>query len=68
MAAHKTIPFGTLVKVTNVANQKWVNVIISDRGPFVENRIIDLSKSAFESIADLSSGVVNIELEILELP
>lgn len=68
MAAHKTLPFGTLLKVTNVANGKWVEVVIQDRGPYVENRMLDLSKSAFESIADISTGIINIETEILKLP
>src|SRR5689334_4107205 len=45
-AAHKTLPFGTVVKVTNLANKESVNVTINDRGPYVEGRVIDLSKAA----------------------
>ena len=45
-AAHKSLPFGTVVKVTNTSNEKSVEVKINDRGPYVEGRIIDLSKSA----------------------
>lgn len=49
-AAHRTFPFGTKVNVTNLSNKKSVIVTINDRGPFVRNRIIDLSKAAAESI------------------
>ena len=68
MAAHKTLPFGTIVKVTNVSNGKWVKVVIQDRGPYAENRLIDLSKSSFEALDDLSKGLINVEIEILETP
>lgn len=62
---HKKMPFGTKVKVTNVANGKSVVVRINDRGPFVRGRIIDLSKSAFASIANLSAGVVKVKIEVV---
>lgn len=68
MAAHKTLPFGTIVKVTNVSNGKWVKVVIQDRGPYAENRLIDLSKSSFEALDNLSKGLINVEIEILETP
>jgi rare lipoprotein A len=68
MAAHKTLPFGTIVRVTNPTTEKWVDVTIFDRGPFVEGRIIDLTPSTFEHLAPLSSGIVNVELEIISLP
>src|SRR5688572_14799873 len=45
-AAHKTLPFGTKVRVTNLSNNKTVEVVINDRGPYVDGRIIDLSRSA----------------------
>lgn len=64
-AAHKKLPFGSRVKVTNVANGKSVVVRINDRGPFVRGRIIDLSKSAFASIANLSAGVVKVKIEVV---
>lgn len=64
-AAHKTLPFGTRVKVTNVTNGKSVVVRINDRGPFVRGRIIDLSKSAFASIANLRAGVVKVKIEVV---
>ncbi len=68
MAAHKTLPFGSVVNVTNRQNQKSINVTISDRGPFREGRILDLSKTAFSSIADLNSGVANVTLKLVSLP
>ncbi len=68
MAAHKTLPFGTVVRVTNPETEKWVEVTIFDRGPFVEGRIIDLTPSTFEVLAPLSSGLVNVELEVISLP
>lgn len=68
MAAHKTLPFGSIVRITNPDTGKWVEVTIFDRGPFVEGRIIDLTPSSFEAIAPLSSGIVNVELEVISLP
>ncbi len=59
-AAHKTLPFGTKVKVTNKSNNKSVIVKINDRGPFVRNRIIDLSKVAAQKIKLNGVGAVTI--------
>lgn len=69
-AAHKTLPFGSLVKVTNLENGKTVVVKINDRGPFVEGRIIDLSRAAAEEIGMVGAGVADVSLEILsrEIP
>ncbi len=64
-AAHKTLAFGTWVKVTNKRNGRSVVVRINDRGPFVKGRIIDLSKSAFSAIANRRSGVVEVVVEIV---
>lgn len=64
-AAHKELPFGSAVKVTNIKNGKSVVVKINDRGPFVKGRIIDLSKAAFSSIASTSLGLVDVEIEVL---
>ncbi|GGP98765.1 septal ring lytic transglycosylase RlpA family protein [Shewanella ulleungensis] len=64
-AAHKTLPFGANVKVTNIANGKSVIVNINDRGPFVKGRIIDLSKSAFSSISNISAGVIEVKIEVV---
>ncbi|WP_395051032.1 septal ring lytic transglycosylase RlpA family protein [Flavobacterium sp.] len=66
-AAHKKLPFGTIVKVTNEANGKAVTVEITDRGPFVKSREIDLSKRAFMDIAsNKSSGAVIVTIEVLQ--
>ncbi len=65
-AAHKKLPFGTKVRVTNVENGKTVVVKINDRGPFVKGRILDLSKSAFSSIANTSSGIIKVKIEVIE--
>ncbi|MDI9363481.1 MAG: septal ring lytic transglycosylase RlpA family protein [Flavobacterium sp.] len=61
-AAHRTIAFGTRVSVTNVQNGKTVEVVINDRGPFVANRIIDVSKAAAQALDMLNAGVVKVRL------
>lgn len=61
-AAHRTLPFGTLVQVSNLANGKTVDVRITDRGPFVKERIIDLSRAAAREIAMLGPGTVRVRL------
>ncbi|PXY44636.1 septal ring lytic transglycosylase RlpA family protein [Flavobacterium hydrophilum] len=66
-AAHKKLPFGTKVKVTNEANGKFVIVEITDRGPFVKTREIDLSKRAFMEIAkNKGAGAMNVTIETIE--
>lgn len=66
-AAHKKLPFGTKVKVTNEANGKFVIVEVTDRGPFSKVREIDLTKKAFMEIAsNKNSGVVIVKLEVME--
>ncbi len=67
-AAHKTLPFGTIVRVTNIENGQYVDVRINDRGPFVEGRIIDLSRAAAEKIGMTRSGVAYVSLDILSVP
>jgi rare lipoprotein A len=67
-AAHKTLPFGTICRVTNLENNKSVIVRINDRGPFVAGRIIDLSKGAAMAIGGLKLGVFEVKIEILEAP
>jgi peptidoglycan lytic transglycosylase len=67
-AAHRTLPFGTWVRVVNLSNDKTVDVRITDRGPFVENRIIDLSHAAAEAIALIGPGVARVRLDILSVP
>lgn len=66
-AAHKTLPFGTMVKVTNISNGKSTVVRINDRGPFVEGRIIDLSHAAAEELNMLTAGVAPVKLEVLKI-
>ena len=63
-AAHKTLPFGSLVKVTNLKNGETVEVKINDRGPFVEGRIIDLSMAAAQAIHLLGDGVGRVTIEV----
>ena len=65
-AAHKTLPFGTRVKVTNKANQKTVEVVINDRGPYVDGRIIDLSKSAAEKLDFINQGLADVTMEVID--
>jgi rare lipoprotein A len=64
-AAHRTLPFDTVVRVTNTNNGKSAVVRITDRGPFVENRIIDLSYAAAKQIEGVGPGVVPIRLEVI---
>lgn len=65
-AAHKTLPFGTKVRVTNLANNKSVEVIINDRGPYVDGRIIDLSKSAAEQLGFINVGLADVKVEVID--
>ncbi len=65
-AAHKRLPFGSKVKVTNLSNNKSIVVRINDRGPFVRGRIIDLSRSAFAKIGDTKLGVIEVEIKVLD--
>ncbi|HUI71144.1 MAG TPA: septal ring lytic transglycosylase RlpA family protein [Spirochaetia bacterium] len=65
-AAHKTLPFGTIVKVTNLENGKSALVKINDRGPFVGGRIIDLSRAAAAAIGMVDTGVAHVSLQIVE--
>jgi peptidoglycan lytic transglycosylase len=65
-AAHKTLPLGSKVKVTNIKNGKSVIVKINDRGPYVKGRIIDLTWFAFNAIASTSSGVIDVSIEVIK--
>jgi rare lipoprotein A len=65
-AAHKTLPFGTKIKVTNVANSKTVEVIVNDRGPYVDGRVVDLSKSAAELLGFVNQGIADVTVEVLD--
>jgi rare lipoprotein A len=64
-AAHRTLPFGTKVRVTNLMNNRSVIVKINDRGPFIDKRIIDLSRYAFSKIGDTDSGLINVKIEVI---
>jgi rare lipoprotein A len=67
-AAHKTLPFHTLVEVENVDNGKKVTVRINDRGPFIKGRIIDLSKTAAKRIGILAEGTAPVRLRVVKTP
>ncbi len=64
-AAHKTFPFNTVVKVTNLENGKSVTVRINDRGPYVGNRIIDVSRAAAEELEMIGPGTAEVRLELV---
>lgn len=64
-AAHRTLPFGTRVKVTNSLNNKSVVVRINDRGPYSKGRIIDLSRAAAKKINMINRGVAPVRLQVL---
>jgi len=67
-AAHKTLPMDTIVRVTNLENGKDVVVRINDRGPFVKNRIIDLSYAAAKQIDMLGPGTASVKVEVISTP
>ncbi|MCG8410809.1 MAG: septal ring lytic transglycosylase RlpA family protein [Bacteroidales bacterium] len=64
-AAHRTLPFGTIVKVTNLKNNKFIVVRINDRGPFTDNRIIDLSKSSAQKLDFVKEGIAKVKVEVI---
>ena len=64
--AHRTLPFGTRVRVTNLENQRTVEVVVNDRGPFVRGRIADLSEAAARRVGMVADGVVDALLEVLQ--
>lgn len=66
--AHKKLPFGTIIRVTNLRNGKDVYIRINDRGPFVKGRIVDLSLAAAEAINFNGRGVVRVRVELISLP
>jgi len=67
-AAHKTLPFGTIVRVVDLETGKSVVVRINDRGPFIEGRIIDLSKGAAEKLGIIDKGIARVGLRIVRWP
>jgi len=67
-AAHKHLPFGTLVRVTNLRNNQSVIVKVNDRGMKGKNRVIDLSKAAAKELNMVGAGLVKVKVEVLETP
>jgi rare lipoprotein A len=65
-AAHRTFPFGTKIRVTNLENAKTVIVRVNDRGPFKEGRMIDLSRGAAQALDLVRTGTARVRLEVLE--
>ena len=65
-AAHRTLPFGTRVRVTNVATGRSVTVRVNDRGPFVSGRVVDVSYSAAETLGIIDRGVAMVKLDIVQ--
>ena len=65
-AAHRTLAFGTRVKVTNLDNGRSVEVVINDRGPYAKDRIIDVSGSAARQLGMIDSGTAKVSIEVLE--
>jgi rare lipoprotein A len=68
VAAHRTLPFGTIVRVTNLSNGMQVDVRIIDRGPFVAGRVIDLSLAAAQAINMVGPGTASVKLELVSGP
>lgn len=67
-AAHRTLPFNTWVRVTNLTNSKTVDVRIIDRGPFIDGRIIDLSHAAAQAIELIGPGVAQVRIDLIAAP
>jgi rare lipoprotein A len=67
-AAHRTLPFDTWVEVTNLENKKRVDVRITDRGPFVNGRIIDLSLAAARELDLVQAGIVRVRIKVIRRP
>lgn len=67
-AAHRTLPFGTRLRVTNPANGSEVEVVVVDRGPFVRGRVLDLSKAAARQLGFIRAGHTRVEVEVLDEP
>lgn len=63
--AHRTLPFGTKVRVTNLANGRAAMLVVNDRGPFIKGRIIDVSTHAAERLGFLRAGVTNVSVEAI---
>jgi rare lipoprotein A len=64
-AAHRTLPFGTKLKVTNMRNGKSVHVVVNDRGPFAGKRVLDVSRGAARHLGMISSGTAKVSVQVL---
>ncbi|MCW3126213.1 MAG: rare lipoprotein [Bacteroidetes bacterium] len=67
-AAHKTLPIGTMIKVTNLANARSVIVRVNDRGPYVQGRILDLSRAGAEQLGYIPAGSAKVSYEVINTP
>ena len=67
-AAHRVLPLGTEVRVTNLSNGRWVEVKVNDRGPFIEGRVLDLSFAAALELEMVQAGTSEVMIEILKTP
>ena len=65
-AAHPTLPFGTKLRVTNVASGRSVTVRVNDRGPYVQGRVVDVSYSAADALGMVGKGVAKVKLDVVE--
>ncbi len=65
-AAHKKLPFGTMLVVTNLESGKSVKVKVNDRGPFIKGRVIDLTRAAFAKIGDTQKGIIPVKIEAIK--
>lgn len=62
-AAHRTLPFGTRLKVTNLSNGRTVTVRVNDRGPFVRGRVVDVSRAAAQALGFINAGTARVRIE-----
>jgi rare lipoprotein A len=67
-AAHRTLPLGTLIRVTNLANGKWAMMRVTDRGPFIPGRVLDLSLGAAKALGMMRAGVAKVRIDAYESP
>ncbi|MGO8799124.1 MAG: septal ring lytic transglycosylase RlpA family protein [Roseiarcus sp.] len=66
IAAHRTLPFGTRLLVTNLGNGRTVTVVVVDRGPFIRNRIIDVSTGAADALGFRNAGLARVKIGVIE--
>lgn len=66
--ANRTLPFGSVVRVTNLRNGRYVDITINDRGPFIKTRIIDISRAAAREIGILHRGVARVRVSLIYMP